>query len=119
VSNPKPANQNPDNWIDRAAFQEPAPNSLGNTPRYTNDLRESAARNVDLALAKSFKAGEAVRIQFRADFLNLFNTPQFGGGNQWGTGIETCIVCGQFGQVYGTRNEPRNVQMGLRVDFDE
>jgi hypothetical protein len=119
VGDPKPAQQTPDNWINLDAFSEPAETAYGNAPRYISSLRESNPKNVDLALAKEFKAGEAFRIQFRADFLNLFNTPQFGGGDQWGTGIETCVVCGQFGEVYGTRNEPRNIQLGLRVEFDD
>ena len=27
--------------------------------------------------------------------------------------------CGQFGTVYGTRNNPRNVQLGLKAEFDD
>jgi hypothetical protein len=119
VGDPKPDNQTPEHWINAEAFEDAGQFAYGNTPRYIDSLRESATKNVDLALAKDFKAGEAFRIQFRAEFLNLFNTPQFGGGDQWGTAIETCITCGQFGEVRGTRNDPRNIQLGLKVDFDD
>jgi len=119
VGNPKPANQTTEHWVNPDAFAAPPDDRPGNTPRYMDALRESPNRNVDLAVAKNFKVTEAFRIQFRAEFLNLFNTPQFGGGNQWGTNIETCMTCGQFGEVYGTRNSPRNIQLGLRADFDD
>ena len=71
---------------------------------------------MDFGLMKNFKA-EAYKVQFRAEFLNTFNTPQFGGGGQWFSNIGNCIFCGNFGEVSGTRNLPRNVQLGLKVEF--
>lgn len=115
VGNPRPSNQTTQQWINPGAFKEPGPYTYGNAPRYIDSLRESPDRNVDFALAKNFKA-EAFRIQFRAEFLNLFNHPVFGGGNQWGTNIQNCIQCGNFGEVTGTRNDPRNIQLGLKAE---
>jgi len=48
----------------------------------------------------------------------VFNYPIYGG---WGYGsggnISTCIDCGDLGTVYGTRNDPRNIQFSLRAMF--
>jgi hypothetical protein len=118
VGNPKLSNRTAERWVDESAFAEPKPFTLGNAPQFNADMRESPTQNVDLSLAKNFKA-EAFRIQFRADFLNLFNTPQFGGGNNWGGNIDSCLTCGQFGKVIGVRNLPRNIQLGLRLEYDD
>jgi hypothetical protein len=56
-------------------------------------------------------------MQFRADFLNFFNTTQFGGQARWGDNISTAMTWGSFGQVNGVRNFARNIQLGLRLEF--
>jgi hypothetical protein len=38
-------------------------------------------KNVDFSLFKNFAFTESTRLQFRAEFFNLFNTPQFGRPN--------------------------------------
>ena len=67
---------------------------------------------------------ERFRAQFRAEFLNAFNHPEYGGecfGNYFGSSIiGNCLDCGSdypFGQVFGTRNDPRNIQLSLKVMF--
>lgn len=116
VGDPKLDNQTADRWFNTDAFALPTGNAIGNAPRYHGRVREEGAKNVDFGIAKSFKA-EAFKIQFRTEFLNLFNSPQFGGGNQWWSNIQNCFACGAYGQVHGTRNLPRNIQLALKVDF--
>ncbi len=117
VGDPKSTHRTTEQWFNPAAFAYAGDWTIGNSPRYLDSMRESPNRNVDLALAKNFKA-EAFKIQFRAELLNAFNTPQFGGGNQWGAGINTCIECGGIpGEVNATRNSPRNIQLGLRIEY--
>ncbi len=118
VGNPKPAHQTTDNWINPDAFAEPADMTYGNMPARMTQLRESATKNVDLGVAKSF-GPERFRAQFRAEFLNAFNHPFFGGTyyGGWGSNIDLCIDCGNLGKVYGTRNDPRNVQLSLKFMF--
>lgn len=116
VGDPCIGNRTPERWFNTAAFAYPDSYTLGNAPRMQSCLRDEGAKNVDFSLSKTFKA-EAFRIQFRADFLNLFNTPQFGGGGQWWTGIQNQPWTGNFGQVQGVRNLPRNIQLGLKVEF--
>ena len=117
VGSPKVDKRTPERWFNTDAFAIPKDYTIGNAPRYNTDMREQGAKNVDLAVAKTFRAAEFMRVQFRAEFLNLFNTPQFGGQNLWGGGISTAMTWGTFGQVQGTRNGPRNIQLGLRLEY--
>ncbi len=133
VGNPKPAHRNKSNWINPAAFQGANSDGTGtqncndfsnntscqafsyrygNEPTHMNQLREAANNNVDLGLAKEF-GGERVKTEFRADFLNLFNHPIYGGSYN----ISNTIDYGDLGTVYGTRNDPRNIQLSLKLSY--
>jgi hypothetical protein len=118
VGNPKAANQTPTNWINPNAFAQPGDFELGDMPSRMTQLREGATKNVDLAVAKSF-GPERFKAQFRAEFLNAFNHPIYGGNfyGGWGSNIDLCIDCGNLGTVYGTRNDPRNIQLSLKLMF--
>jgi hypothetical protein len=118
IGNPKPGNQTTKNWIDPNAFAQPGDFALGNAPSRLTQLREGATKNVDLSVAKSF-GPERFKAQFRAEFLNLFNHPTYGGFyyGGWGSNIDLCINCGQLGTVYGTRNDSRNIQLSLKLTF--
>jgi hypothetical protein len=123
VGNPKPANQTTSNWINAAAFQEVNTTGdslvLGDAPSRMTQLREGATKNVDFGVAKSFSIAERFRARFGAEFLNLFNHPAYGGNyyGGWGSNIDLCIDCGNLGAVYGTRNDPRNIQLSLKLMF--
>jgi hypothetical protein len=119
VGNPKPANQTPANWINPDAFAQPGDFALGDMPSRMTQLREGATKNVDLSVAKGFDLTERFKMQFRAEFLNAFNHPIYGGTfyGGWGSNIALCIDCGDLGTVYGTRNDPRNIQFSLKLMF--
>jgi hypothetical protein len=124
VGNPKPAHQSANNWINPDAFAAPTTLRYGNEPQRMSQLREGGTKNVDFAVAKGFDITERFKTQFRAEFLNAFNHPQYGGeffGNYFGSAnIGNCLDCGpdyQFGQVFGTRNDPRNIQLSLKITF--
>jgi hypothetical protein len=118
VGNPKAANQTPTNWINPNAFAQPGDFELGDMPSRMTQLREGATKNVDLAVAKSF-GPERFKAQVRAEFLNAFNHPTYGGTyyGGWGSNIDLCIDCGNLGTVYGTRNAERNIQLSLKLMF--
>ncbi len=117
VGNPKPADQSTGNWINAAAFTAPAPYTYGNEPQHMTQLREAATKNLDLSIAKSF-GPERFRAQFRGEFLNLFNHPIYGGEFYGGSsGIGNCLDCGNLGLITNTRNDPRNIQVSLRLMF--
>lgn len=64
----------------------------------------------DVALQKTTSFGERYRLEFRAEFFNLFNHPNFDFPN---------ILLGspQFGRIFGTTEDPRDIQFGLRFVF--
>jgi TonB dependent receptor len=97
-------------WFNPAAFGSPAPFTLGNSARYLTQVRYDQIKNVDFSLSKVFQVMERTKVRFRADLLNLFNTPQFGA-------LNTTFGNAQFGRATGVINLPRQVQLGLKVDF--
>jgi hypothetical protein len=70
------------------------------------------ARVLNASLLKDFSIVDRLRMQFRAEFFNLTNTPNFG---QPGNGLTT----GQFGFVSATAGNmnPRQMQFALKLHF--
>jgi Carboxypeptidase regulatory-like domain/TonB dependent receptor/TonB-dependent Receptor Plug Domain len=62
--------------INRDAFVIPNTARQGSLVR--NALRGFPVRQIDLALRRQLKLTERVNLQFRAEFFNLFNHPNFG-----------------------------------------
>ena len=82
----------------------------GNAPRLLSQLRNFPNFNEDASLQKNFVPKEGMRVQFRAEFLNLLNRHQF-------TGFNTDPASPLFGQIDGISDNPRKIQFGLRADF--
>ena len=77
----------------------------------TGFLRGPAQRNIDLALERSFPIGERVTFDFRSEFFNLTNTPNFANPN-------VNLTSGQaFGTITGTANNPRIIQFAGKILF--
>jgi Carboxypeptidase regulatory-like domain/TonB dependent receptor len=101
---------NPPSYLDRTAFQSPAPFTYGNTQRtLTYELRNPDYFNQDLSIRRDFRIARA-RIGLGVDVFNLFNNVIFGG-------IQTNITNANFGRVSSQTNTPRVGQIKLRVDF--
>ncbi len=78
VGNPRPAHQTIYDWVNPAAFAFPAPFTFGNTPRTLGSVRSPGTDNTDATLMKNFQLwNETSRLQFRAEFYNLFNQANF------------------------------------------
>jgi hypothetical protein len=93
-------------------FSQPAAFTFGNAPRVLPNVRGDGINNIDLSLFKNIAIAKEGRIsaQFRAEFFNFLNTPEFSPpGGTFGTGT--------FGVVSGQQNNPRQVQFGLKVLF--
>ena len=69
----------PDRWFNTAAFARNDPYTFGNAGR--NILEAPGTIKFDLALHKNFQIRERMRVQFRAEAFNAFNTPIFDGPN--------------------------------------
>ncbi len=69
--------------------------------------------NFDTSLSKTTKVGginEGATLQFRAEFFNLLNHPQF-------SNPATNFALGNFGQITSTSVNPRLIQLALKYMF--
>jgi hypothetical protein len=77
-------------FINPSAFMRPAKGSLGNAPR-TLDIRAPMQEFFDISIQKNFPfpfgSDGRRRINFRVDFINAFNHPNFRYGNTGNTPI--------------------------------
>jgi hypothetical protein len=99
-------------YINVAAFSAPGNGASGNAPRTLPGCSSPAYRNVDASIFKDFKV-ERVTMQFRGEFMNLTNTPQFSvpSGN-------LAIGASSFGQVSTNAiNFPRLITLGGKIFF--
>jgi hypothetical protein len=76
---------------------------------------------MDMSIFKDIRVGglsETGTIQFRTEFFNTFNTPQFASqtSTQFSTTI-TQIGAPTFGHVTATTVSPRLIQFGLKYTF--
>ena len=99
-------------YFDRAVFSQPAAFTFGNLGIRLPDIRTDGTRNFDLSLFKDFvlipRDAGPLRLQFRSEFLNAFNTPRFGGPN-------TSVTSSAFGVITAQANAPRQIQFGLKL----
>ena len=88
----------------------PAAFSFGNTPRTFSFLRSDWTRNVDASLQKNVRVVRELTAQIRIDAFNLTNTPQFAPPN-------TSFGNANFGVVTAQQNQPRSIQLGVKVQY--
>ncbi|MFZ0630155.1 MAG: carboxypeptidase-like regulatory domain-containing protein [Acidobacteriaceae bacterium] len=97
-------------WINSTCFVAPASGELGDAARVP--LSGPDFVNTDFSVIKDFPLNRErqMGLNFRAEFFNLFNHPEFGMPvndiNQPG-----------FGSVNSTVNNPRLVQLALKLSF--
>jgi hypothetical protein len=110
-------------WINPAAFAVPAAGTFGDAPR--NLARGPSAWQIDMGLGKHIAVTERASLDFRAEFFNIFNHPQYGlplsdfsvapGPNGFGNIIGTVSTTTPVSPVgSGT---PRQMQFSLRFAF--
>lgn len=94
-------------------FEQPAGLLIGNNTRFNPSARTLANLNENISLGKTFAVTERFRIDLRGEAFNLFNRAVFGTGS-------TNINDPNFGNVRAARdvrNEPRRMQVGLKLYF--
>jgi hypothetical protein len=103
-------------WFDTAAFSAPGPQMWGNAGR--NILRGPGTKQLDFSLFKAFplSAEAARRIEFRTEFFNIANTPQFNNPNSTfgSAGFGTISAAGAPLTLQRTS---RQVQLALKLYF--
>ena len=75
-----------------------------------NVFRKDGIQNVNFAVSRSWKLAGESTLMFRAESINLFNTPQFAyPGND--------LTGGNFGQITNTLNDGRTFNLTMRLSF--
>lgn len=102
-------------WFNTAAFAR-ATTTYGTAGR--GIIRGPGINNWDLSVMKTFRFTEATNLQFRTEFFNAFNHPQY---NNPGTNVTfnadgTISNPTTFGVITTSRN-PRIIQFGLKLNF--
>ena len=107
--NPYAANHSKYQWINAACFPAPKSGELGDASRVP--VVGADFVNSDFSLIKDFALPRKnTGLQFRAEFFNLFNHPQYGAP------VGDINAVG-FGAVNSTVNNPRLIQLALKLTF--
>lgn len=117
-----PANQaitgNINDWANPAAFGLPAPGTLGNLQR--DFLWGPGIVTVDFSVLKDTQIKERYRLQFRAEFFNILNHPNFALPNA-SAFVQTPGGGGApnptFGTITSTTTSSRQIQFALKLMF--
>lgn len=89
-------------------FTNPGVGSFGNCAAQLDGLRSPHYTNVDMSVHKDFPIWEQVRLQFRTDFINMFNHTQLNAPNM---GLGSTM-----GQITSAQS-PRNIQVALKIYY--
>jgi Carboxypeptidase regulatory-like domain/TonB-dependent Receptor Plug Domain len=129
------------NWFGNpAAFNQPC--QLGVTPSaptgcvtptttfgylggYNTTTFGPGYRKFDFSMFKAFQLSERFSLQFRAEFFNIlnhpnFNAPGFGGNGVVAIGNSTNFNSSTFGEIGSTRDapfDPRQIQFALKLYY--
>ena len=113
VGNPKLANPGPEGWVDATAFAVPSFGSFGNAGR--NILTGPGFRNIDFSLLKNMTLTEDLNLQFRTEFFNLFNNPNFDLPDPF---VDSPLT---FARIFSARSglsgDARSIQFALKLIF--
>lgn len=91
--------------------QQPDSNSqIRYFPTQFANLRADKDNNFDLAGMKNFQIHERLRLQFRAEFFNALNHPEF-------SAPSLSPTSSSFGKITSQANSPRAIQLALRLSW--
>ena len=90
--------------------------NIGNNVRYFPStlpgVRSDNLHLFDFGLYKNFALPHSMRLQFRIEVINALNYTVL-----WNPGVDPRATNGLFGIVNQDRNNPRDIQIGVRVTF--
>lgn len=112
--NPYASVQRPEQWLNPAAYSMPLAGTFGNLGR--NTLRGPDFQQIDFSVVKDTCLTESTRAEFRIEFFNLFNRPNFDFPN-------TTFATSSFGRILNTigrtmgMGTSRQVQLAMKLSF--
>jgi hypothetical protein len=94
----------------------PLPYALGTAPRVLPNVRAPGTNNLSASIFKQFPLGfrEGAKLEFRAESFNTLNHVQFGAPN---TTVQPPGPGNSFGQIFSQANQPRILQLALKLYF--
>lgn len=100
------------NYINKAAFTQPAAFTFGDASRTFPNCRAPGNHNIDFSGMKNFHLTEKIRMELRGEAFNLLNQVVFAAPN-------TTFSATAFGQITGTlaNTNPRQIQGALKIVF--
>ena len=102
----------PDRWFNTEVFTVPPFGNFGNAGR--NIISGPEFRNLDFSVLKNTFLREGWNLQFRAEFFNLFNHPNF-------DLPDVFVGSPTFGRIFSARSglpgDARQVQFALKLIF--
>jgi hypothetical protein len=107
--NPMSGSQTLNSWFDTSVFQYPAQYTIGDAGRGL--IRGPHIFSTDLNAGKRFALPwrEGMSLEFRAEFFNVFNHPQF-------NNPDVTLGDANFGKITSAAN-PRKGQLALKFHF--
>jgi len=107
VGNPTLSNPTLAEWFNTAAFEQPAPFTFGDAPRYMSNVRAPGLQQFDIGFQKWFYWRELLKFELRGEMFNAFNRANFYAPN-------ATFGSPSFGRISATL-PPRDVQFGLKL----
>jgi hypothetical protein len=96
------------NYINKSAWSKAPAGTVGDSGR--NVFFGPGQANLDFSLFKYFPIHEQKKLEFRTEFFNLTNHPNFGNPN-------TSMDSASFGQISTTTVNARIIQFALKMFF--
>jgi hypothetical protein len=116
IGDPRGQHCEPNTFFNTCAFADPPSGSFGNVSR--NSVQGPGYQIWDFSVFKTFPITERAKLEFRAEFFNVFNHPnlQFAKSGPQNSINTTTFGTPQFGFLTGAR-DPRQVQLALKLSF--
>lgn len=108
-------NATPDRYWDPSQFVVQPVGYFGNVGR--NTLRRPGINNMSFSLTKDNRFSEGKNLEFRAEFFNIANHPNFGGPNGSVFTNAAGTIGANFGRITTTSTKMRQIQFGLKLTF--
>ena len=114
-NNPVVDNWTPEKYLDPTNFVLQPVGFFGNVAR--NTIIKPSITNFNLSLSKDNSVGEGKNLEFRAEFFNLFNHPNFGAPNANIFRTEAGDYNATVGRITSLATSMRQVQLALKLTF--
>ncbi len=95
-------------WLNPKGWTDPAAGTFGDSPR--NSIYGPRFTQIDSALVKQTPLGEDRSLEFRSEFFNMFNHPNFGQP-------DTTYGDGGFGQIFSTFGRTIGFGTSRQIEF--